>query len=244
MHEELKEPLLQAIELLNSASRILVLSGAGLSKASGIPTYRCAEGLWNRADTARFSHIDTWKNEPAAMQKFWRQRKAELRTARPNPGHQALARLQRQKSETVLATQNVDGLLTRAGAPRVLELHGNISHMRCDSCGRKNGLRLFSRCLWCGARARPDVVMFGETLDEDIFNEARQAATRADVMVVVGTTALVYPVASLPETALRWGAKLIVINTEKTLLSSAADVSLRGSAEELLPLLVEGGHSA
>lgn len=232
--------LAHACSLLKAASRIFVLSGAGLSKASGISTYRGADGLWNQEELVRFSHIDTWRAEPAAMQKFWRQRQEELRHKRPNPAHSALARLQQERPNTVLTTQNVDGLLQRAGASNVLEFHGTLSRTRCDSCGRKRGLHLLGRCLHCGGRVRPDVVMFGECLNDDLFNEAQQAATRTDVMMVVGTTALVYPVASLPETALRWGAKLIVVNTDETMLSWAADVSLIGPAEELLPALVEG----
>ena len=165
-----------AIELLRAARRIVVFSGAGLSKASGIPTYRDADGLWMNQAALRFSHAEDLARDPAGFTKFWAERLRVVEAAEPNPAHLALARLQRLRPSTRLVTQNVDGLLTRAGAVDVLELHGALQRWRCDHCGNRRGPWLFQRCIRCGRRARPDVVMFGEMLNQGVLLDAQVAA--------------------------------------------------------------------
>lgn len=242
-------PLESAIALLRAARRIVVFSGAGLSKASGIPTYRDTDGLWKHQSALQFSHAEDLKRDPSGFVKFWSQRVSVVESAAPNPGHEALAQLQRLRPATRLVTQNVDGLLTRAGGLDVLELHGSLRRWRCDRCGNRSGNRSgpwpFHRCLRCGARARPDVVMFGEMLNPGVLLEAQVAAKESDLFMVVGSTAIVYPAAELPELAMAHGSRLITLDMEPLPhLDDAASVVLRGASEDLLPQLLAGLASA
>ncbi len=215
-----------------------MLSGAGLSKASGIPTYRDTGGLWETGDNLKFSHIDAYKANPSGFTAFWRARQQDIAPARPNAAHRALAKLQQAKPGTTMVTQNVDGLLQSAGCTNVAELHGNLRDKRCGQCGRTRWLAL-GRCLRCGGHVRPNVVLFGEPLDEDMVTATYLAACKTQLIIVVGTSAVVYPAAEIPVRALRHGAKLIVLDTEPPLLAAAADVVLQGRAEQLLPELVD-----
>jgi len=227
-----------ATELLRKARRVTVFCGAGISQASGIPTYRDAVGLWTSDDNLRLSHVDAYKANPRAFAAFWAARTAQMKSVMPNRAHEALSGLQGLR-KTAIVTQNVDGLLTQAGCGAVLELHGNISKHRCDVCGTKGGRAFVGRCLGCWKPIRPDVVLFGEQLDKQVFVEAQVAASECDVMLVVGTSVVVEPAASLPVTAMQFGAGIIVMNTEETPFDRAADVVLRGKAEVLLPELID-----
>lgn len=235
-----QDPLDVATELLRTARRIVVFSGAGLSKASGIPTYRDADGLWMNQNAVQFSHADDLQRDPAGFTSFWAHRLAVVEAAEPNPGHLALAHLQRLRPATRLITQNVDGLLTLAGGMDVLELHGSLRRWRCDHCGNRHGPWPLHRCMRCGGRARPDVVMFGEMLNEGVLMDAQAAAQESDVFIVVGSTAIVYPAADLPQQALASGGQLITLNMEPLHLDASAAAVLRGPAEDLLPRLVAG----
>lgn len=229
-----------ARELMRGARRVAVFSGAGLSKASGIPTYRDADGLWMNQQAVRFSHADDLARDPAGFTRFWAERLATVEAAQPNPAHIALAKLQRLRPATRLITQNVDGLLTLVGCEDVLELHGSLRRWRCDHCGNRHGPWPLHCCLRCGSHARPDVVMFGEMLDEGVLLSAQEAASQCDLFLVVGSTAVVYPAADLPLQALDHGARLITLNIEPiSHLDEAADAVLRGAAEALLPLLID-----
>jgi NAD-dependent deacetylase len=216
----------------------MVLSGAGLSKASGIPTYRDTDGLWETGDNLKYSHVDAYRADPAAFVEFWRARQDSLKAVLPNPAHKALAELQQVKPGTTMVTQNVDGLLQAAGCQDVVELHGNIRRLRCGGCDARDGRTLMGRCGHCGARMRPDVVLFGENLSSADYLKARMSATACDVVLVVGTSAVVAPASELPGLALRFGAKLVVVDTERTPLADVADIALLGRAESLLPELV------
>lgn len=231
--------LLESAEWVAKATHICVLSGAGISKASGIPTYRDIGGLWESGDNLKFSHIDGYRDYPAQFAKFWKDRIREMSGASPNPAHTALRDLQRLKPSTRLVTQNVDGLLREAGCTDVIELHGNLRELKCPGCTRVSGPALFGRCLRCGGRTRPNVVMFGENLKESVLKAAQDSARNCEVMIVVGTSALVYPAAQLPIIALNNGARLIVMDVEKPLIGHAAHCYLEGKAEELLPELVQ-----
>ncbi|SCX74310.1 Sir2 family NAD-dependent protein deacetylase [Variovorax sp. EL159] len=230
-----------ATALLRDARRIVVFSGAGLSRASGIPTYRDADGLWKSQNALQFSHAEDLQRDPSGFTKFWAQRLSVVESAQPNPGHAALAQLQRLRPATRLVTQNVDGLLTLAGGQDVLELHGSLRRWRCDHCGNRSGPWPFHRCLRCGSHARPDVVMFGEMLNAGVLLDAQVAAQECDLFLVVGSTTIVYPAAELPQTALAHGAKLVTLNLEPLPhLDDAASAVLRGASEDLLPRLLAG----
>jgi NAD-dependent deacetylase len=227
-------------ELLRQATRIATLSGAGLSKASGIPTYRDSGGLWTQGDNLKYSSIENFQADPSGFLGFWAARRAEVARAQPNPGHVALAEVQDLKPETVHVTQNVDGLLTKAGCKGALELHGNLNRSRCDACQVviDQEERHPERCPACGGYLRPDVVMFGEQLPARTSADAEWASKRSEVFLLIGTSALVYPAADLPLRAIARGAKLVVINMESTPLDVEADALLRGPSELVLPALV------
>jgi len=234
-------PIESAIALLSAARRIVVFSGAGLSKASGIPTYRDSDGLWMNQNALQYSHAEDLQRDPAGFTRFWSRRLSAVEDAQPNPGHTALALLQRLRPATRLITQNVDGLLTLAGGLDVLELHGSLRRWRCDHCGNRQGPWPFHRCMRCASRARPDVVMFGEMLNQGVLLDAQAAAQESDVFMVVGSTAVVYPAAELPQMAASHGSRLITLNMEPLPhLDDAAAVVLRGESEVLLPQLMAG----
>ena len=217
-----------------AARNIAVLSGAGLSKASGIPTYRDTDGLWQNTQALKYASIEAYQADPGSFRHFWRARRRELRRAHPNAAHIALRELQMKKS-TTLITQNINGLLQRAGCTGVIELHGSMARSRCGQCGRSRW-SLFDRCLNCLGHMRPEVILFGEELPKEALSRAFASAQHCDLFLLIGSTAVVAPAAELPVLALRAGAKLIVIDTEPPLLAHAADVVLTGPAEVLLPV--------
>lgn len=224
---------------VSAAERIVVFSGAGLSKASGISTYRDAGGLWTQGDNLRFASADGYRADPKGFLDFRAARRKELAAASPNAAHIALSELQRRKPSTVLATQNIDGLLTKAGASEVLELHGNLTRQRCTACGANDPKSESGRCLECGhteATVRPDVVMFGEALNNHVIARAELAAKRCQLLIAVGTSALVYPAAGLIDRAKSRGARVAVINMEP--IDHDVDLQLIGAAEELLPAVI------
>jgi NAD-dependent deacetylase len=226
---------------LSVAQRTVVMSGAGLSKASGIPTYRDGGGLWTDPDKIRFSEVKAYRADPSGFLDFWKQRQAQLAAAEPNPGHHALVELQSLRPNVSLVTQNIDGLLGRAGGRDVYELHGNLLRWRCEACGLTDPKSNEGMCLDCLAperSVRPDVVMFGETLGP-VLPRTEFLAKQSNLFLSVGTSAVVYPAAGLAERAQARGAKIVVINAEPTPLDRLADVTLTGKSEELLPELVQ-----
>lgn len=231
--------LRQAAEILDQAKNIFVLSGAGLSKASGIPTYRDAGGLYEKSENMQYSTIEAYHRDPSAFLKYWSDRRREIGPVRPNKGHIALRDLQKLKPTTVIATQNVDGLLSEAGCTDVLEMHGSMCQVQCDRCGTSPATAFLGRCVQCFARVRPAVVLFGESLSPTTLRVANFSARHCDVILVVGTSAVVDPVAELPTMALKAGARMVVLNIEENVLSRAADVFLQGPAETLLPELID-----
>jgi NAD-dependent deacetylase len=226
--------------MLSAAERIAVLSGAGLSKASGIPTYRDRGGLWTQEGLAKYSSAEELEWNPAGFREFWAARLLELAQAEANAGHIALVELQRRRPEVALITQNVDGLLTKAGAANVLELHGSLLRNRCSDCGAVfSALKVAQNgegtCTSCGAaRVRPD-----ELLDASISRDATWAAKLSDVFLLAGTSAVVHPAADLATMAVDCGAKLVIINLEPTPLDELAYVVVRGRTEEVLPSILE-----
>ncbi|HVY60143.1 MAG TPA: NAD-dependent deacylase [Planctomycetota bacterium] len=228
---------------------VAVLTGAGVSVESGIPDFRSPGGIWTRYDPMEFATIDAFIRNPRKVWPFLVELGEMLAGARPNPAHEALAALEAAGIVAGVATQNVDSLHQAAGSKRVLELHGGHGRLRCISCGRHDGrsldevragLRAGSppTCEACGGLLKPDVVLFGELLPAGVFEEAEALVGTSPVLLVVGTSASVYPVAGLPALAARRGAYVVEVNLEETDLSAdVADVSLYGKAGEILPAL-------
>jgi NAD-dependent deacetylase len=221
-------------ERLARASSLCVLTGSGISSESGLPTFRGANGLWRTHRVEEREFLDSVR-APQAV------RAAHLR-ARPNAAHVALAELEGRFDDFTLATQNVDSLHVRAGSKNVLELHGSLREARCDRCDARRSLdrELAPDVIdhACGGRFRPDIVWFGESLPAGVFERAAAAARRADVVIVVGTSGMVEPAASLATRAPRRDAYVVEINPEETAISPRANVVLRGPASAYVPALL------
>jgi NAD-dependent deacetylase len=231
-------------EQLRGAGRITVLTGAGISAASGIPTFRGEDGLWRKVRAETIATPEAFANDPRLVWEWYDWRRQMLVAARPNAAHEVLARWCRWRAGVTLVTQNVDGLLERAGADPIIGLHGSIWQLRCYrpcEAGRDNWrdetaplATLPPRCPHCGGIARPAVTWFGEPLDMGALTAAADAASESDVFLTVGTSALVYPAAGLLPHARAHGAFTVEINTEVTGVSGVVDVALRGKAEDVL----------
>jgi NAD-dependent deacetylase len=237
-------------ERLRSARSVFVLTGAGVSAESGVPTFRGGGqtgAVWKGMPFEVVSSARMVGSNLPGLWEWFDYRRGVLSTCRPNPAHKTLARWQGRFPSYTLATQNIDGLHEDAGSREVLELHGNAWRALCLSCGGREDLREKSAdvrppvCVACGGRMRPDVVLFGEMLPEDVWLRAAERAAACDLCFVVGTSAIVYPAAGLPYAATEAGAFLVEINPEPTPLSADCDVTLRGAAGEILPLLDDEG---
>ena len=236
-------------ERLRSARSVFVLTGAGVSAESGVPTFRGGgnTAAWKGMPFEVISSSGMVRSNLPVDWEWFDYRRGVLSSCRPNPAHDAIARWQERFQYFTLATQNVDGLHTEAGSREVLELHGNVWRARCLKCGGREDLRGKPSdvrpplCVECGGQMRPDVVLFGEVLPERVWISAAAGAAGCDVCFVVGTSAIVYPAAGLPSAAAEAGAFLVEVNPEPTPLSEACDVTLRGAAGEILPLLDDEG---
>ena len=233
--------LSRAADLLRQAQRVAVLTGAGVSAESGVPTFRGAGGLWEGHRVEEVATPQAFVRDPHLVWRFYNLRRNALRTIEPNDGHRALAALEaRLGSGFTLVTQNIDGLHARAGSRNVLEVHGRLSRVKCSRCNYiddRPGVELpeMPECPACGALLRPDVVWFGENLPQSIWHAAVDAAERCECFLVVGTSAQVYPAAGLVEVARQAGASVIEFNLEATAASELADVVLQGPSGRLLP---------
>jgi NAD-dependent deacetylase len=239
------ERIALAARRLREARRVVALTGAGISAESGVPTFRGPGGLWRQYRPEDLATPEAFARDPRLVWEWYAWRREVIAPLLPNAAHRALVALEKRTPEFLLATQNVDGLHGAAGSARVVELHGTIWQLRCTACAHSRDDRrvplaeIPPRCA-CGALLRPGVVWFGEALPEEAVKAAFEAARAADVVVVVGTSSLVYPAAALPQVARAAGAFVIEINPEPTPLTPLADVSLRGPAAALLPAIVEG----
>jgi NAD-dependent deacetylase len=233
----------EARQWLEAASSVVILTGAGISAESGIPTFRGSDGLWKNFKPEELATPQAFAKDPRLVWEWYDWRRGLIAKAEPNAGHRALVQLEAAKPNFTLITQNVDGLHDRAGSRRVLKLHGDIWRMQCSECGRNWPDRrvplpkLPPHC-GCGAVARPGVVWFGEPLGE-VWAEAEHAAREAGVLLVVGTSAVVNPAATLAPIAKAAGARVIEINPEETPISRHVDLSLRGGAGETLARLIQ-----
>lgn len=232
---------------LARARSVLVLTGAGMSAESGIPTFRDAQtGLWSRYRPEDLATPEAFAANPARVWSWYEERRGTVRAARPHAGHRALVELEALLPEVTVVTQNVDGLHQAAGSTRVWELHGNILRSRCHVTQRPIGLEWIAESAHTPPRspyardglARPDVVWFGETLPAAAIEAASAAAARCDFCFSIGTTSLVQPAASLPLVAIGHGAALVEINPQATPLTPHTDQSIRGAASQVLVTLV------
>jgi NAD-dependent deacetylase len=230
------------IERLRGPGPLVVLTGAGVSAESGLATFRGPGGLWEGRDPLELATPEAFAREPETVWRFYGWRREQAARAAPNAAHRTLVELERGRADFLLVTQNVDGLHERAGSERLVRLHGTLWRLRCTADGREVDDRdlaapLPRRCA-CGALVRPAVVWFGEPLPQSELHAAETACSRAALVLVVGTSSLVWPAAGLPHAAREAGAAVAEINPEPTALSAIADWSLRGRAGVLLPQLV------
>lgn len=230
---------------VHGSQSIAVLTGAGISAESGIPTFRGPGGLWRSFRPEELATPEAFRHDPRLVWEWYDWRRGIIHRAEPNPAHHALASLERRKGDGFsLITQNVDGLHDRAGSRRLMKLHGDIWRVRCtgcDSVAQNDEVPLRTvppRCV-CGAVLRPDVVWFGEPLPEPEWRQAMEASRGAQLFLLVGTSAVVYPAAGLVEIARSEGARVAVINPEATPLDHLAEWVLRGAAGDTLPGLLD-----
>ncbi|HZG42443.1 MAG TPA: NAD-dependent deacylase [Longimicrobium sp.] len=242
------EGLARAAEILAGAERVVVSSGAGMSRESGIPTFRDAmEGLWANFDPQELATEQGFRRDPRRVWSWYAWRRQRIAEARPNPGHFAVAQMETVIPSLTVVTQNVDGLHADAGSADVIEVHGSIRRVKCLDRGHPfaGDLPAYEdgeeqeppACPVCGSPLRPDVVWFGEMLPEAAVERAWSLAGRCDAMLLIGTSGTVWPAAELPLVARR--ARIIEVNPAPSELTHAADVFLQGPAGQVLPALLE-----
>ena len=229
-------------ELIRSNQPCVALTGAGVSTESGIPDFRSAGGIWDRYDPYEVASIDAFHRDPERVWEFYALRLDVLRDARPNPAHHALAALEDAGLLQGLVTQNVDGLHRAAGSRDVVEVHGSIGGGVCLACGHREAnvrpLLPVPHCARCGAVLKPGVVMFGEMLDPAAIDRAIALAQGAALLLVVGTSLEVWPVAGIPDETLTRGGRLAIVNRDPTSYDARADLVVHGSAGEILPAVL------
>jgi len=232
------------IDALRAARSVVVLTGAGVSAESGVPTFRDAQsGLWERYRPEDLATPEAFERDPALVWRWYAERRARLRDVAPNPGHDALVALAARSPSFTLITQNVDGLHARAGSRDVIALHGDITRTRCFERGHvvdswPETDQIPPPCPICGGRLRPDVVWFGEALPREALTRATRAAREGEIFLSVGTSGLVYPAAELPFEALRSGARVVEINPTPTPLSPHAHWTVAAPSGVALPALL------
>ena len=230
-----------ALQRIRDAECVTVLTGAGVSAESGIPTFRGAGGIWEKYDYRKLATPQGFEDDPRLVWEWYQLRQVEMLKAKPNPAHEIIARMERHFSKFSVLTQNIDGMHARAGNRNIVELHGSIWRMKCVRDGTlisiDSPVKEIPPLCQCGGLMRPDVVWFGEQLSTDVVEEASRAARESDVMFVVGTSAIVYPAAALPAITKNSGGLVVEINVEPTDITSYADASLFGPAGEVLPAL-------
>ncbi len=226
---------------LDAASSIFVLTGSGISAESGLPTFRGAGGLWCTHRVEELASPAGFARDPRLVWTWYDERRRAHQSVEPSAAHLALARLEQRAVDFTLATQNVDSLHLRAGSHNVLELHGKLREAKCTRCDARrpfdDALRLDELDHACGGMWRPDIVWFGEALPRDVLDAAFQAARRAELVLVVGTSGIVQPAASLA-TKRATQAYVVEINPEETALTAQVDRSIRARASDVLPRLI------
>lgn len=232
-------------EQVRNCRRMVVLTGAGFSAESGVPTFRGKEGLWGKFKPEELATMEAFMANPKVVWEWYSWRRGLISGVKPNPGHNALVELENQIEDFVLVTQNVDGLHRAAGSRNIVELHGNILHNKCMKCESQYESDTdidpdnIPTCKECGGRIRPDVVWFGEMLDPETIERAFKVAEKAEICFSIGTSSVVQPAASLPMMAKRSGATLVEVNPEETPITSMADYYFPAKSGEFLPQLLK-----
>jgi NAD-dependent deacetylase len=221
--------------------KIVFVTGAGISQESGIPTFRGKDGLWRNHDAMKLATIDAFYDNPKLVWEWYNERRMNVFQAQPNPGHRAIAELEKY-ADVVVLTQNIDGLHQKSGSSKVLELHGSIVKIKCSVCDYKEEIlteisNLPPLCK-CGNILRPDVVWFGESLPQDVWQNAMNFANKCDLMIIAGTSLVVSPANTLPIYAKQNNATLIEINPEDTVMSREMNLVIRNTSAKSLPELV------
>ncbi|MCF7823792.1 MAG: NAD-dependent deacylase [Candidatus Marinimicrobia bacterium] len=235
-------------EKFSKDTRVTFFTGAGISAESGIPTFRSTGGLWSKYDPVKLASPEGFNENPQLVLDWYAWRRDAIRLADPNPAHLSITKFQKLFHDSAVITQNVDSLHSRAGNNSVLELHGNIFRERCNNCGEENGLnsdeRTKIRYCHCGGMLRPDVVWFGETLENQKLEQAFELTGACQIFFSLGTSTQVYPAAQLPFYAKEHGAYTIEINTERTPFSNHTDLFIKDAAGHALPNLYEEFYAA
>jgi NAD-dependent deacetylase len=238
-----RDSIRQARQLVDGATRISALTGAGISVASGVPDFRSEGGLWKRYDPLEFATYESFLSDPARFWTMGRELAEVFLKAAPNAAHKSLARLEEQGRLIGVITQNIDNLHQAAGSQNVIELHGNYLRAYCMACGKLyvgEGVHrrvaqgeIPPKCDNCGGVLKSEAVLFGEPLPQDAMRKAVEVCRRTDLMLVIGTSLQVYPAAYLPELAKKSGAKLIIIDLEGR--TDSADLVIKGKATDIVP---------
>ncbi|MFN0149216.1 MAG: SIR2 family NAD-dependent protein deacylase [bacterium] len=233
----------EARKIFAAARSVTVLTGAGISADSGVPTFRGAGGLWRNYRAEDLATPEAFARDPRLVWEWYDWRRGVIATKRPNRGHEATAAMERRFSRFWLITQNVDGLHRDAGSTKLSEIHGNIWKVRCTSCGhvaddRRVPIPVPPSCGGCGALVRPHIVWFGETLDAEDVAKSQEALVSCDVLLIVGTSGIVYPAASFAAIAKSAGAFVVDVDVDAKPKSPVVDVALCGRAADIVPQLV------
>jgi len=235
--------ILETKDLIDKSGKVTVMTGAGISAESGIQTFRGQQGLWNNFKPEELATPQAFWKDPKLVWEWYDWRRKTIGEAKPNPGHYALVELEGQKSNFNLITQNVDGLHQIAGSKNVIEIHGNIWKIRCTKCGEIETnfdvplKEIPPTCSKCGDMGRPNVVWFGEMIPMDVIDKSLNVIEECDVLLIVGTSGIVEPAASMGIIAKEAGKKVVEINLEDTPSSPLYDIRIRKKSGEVLPLL-------
>ena len=232
------------IDRLLEAESVVFFTGAGISAESGIATFRGKDGIWNKLKPEELANFNAFMKNPGMVWEWYSHRKQIIHDSQPNNAHLAISEMQNLFNEVTVVTQNIDNLHRRAGSKNIYELHGNIERNYCIQCKTFYNDEVpvqdkVPTCIKCGGLIRPDVVWFGEYLPQDQFRASDEAARKCDIFFVVGTSAVVYPAASLIYTARESGAYIVEVNIEETEISYIADQSFYGEAGKILPVIAQ-----
>ena len=240
---ELEDKIAQARQEIEKASNIVVLTGAGISAESGVPTFRGQEGLWQNFRPEELATPDAFWNDPKLVWEWYDWRRNAVKDAKPNPGHYALAELESSVPHLTLVTQNIDGLHQMGGSTNITEMHGNIWQIRCTKCGEIEQNfqvplpELPPKCKKCGELGRPNVVWFGEMIGMDLIDKILRAIEECQVMLIIGTSGIVEPAASMGLVAKQTNKTVIEINLDETPSAGLYDIVIREKSGEVLPML-------
>ncbi len=233
----------KAVQILRESQQVVALTGAGISRPSGIPDYRSSGGLWGQVDPMEVASLQTFEVDPWSFYEWFQPLIEQFQEAQPNPAHLALARMERWGLLSAIVTQNIDGLHQLAGSREVYELHGHLRSATCMVCERKVDFKRLMRDVRysrtplcsCGGTFKPDIVLFDEPLPRGLFWLAHYAIEQCDALLIVGTSLEVYPVSEMPQLAMRSGARTIIVNLSETHIDSQADVVIREDVAFVLP---------